>query len=67
MGELDAHERRAGLAVVANGSTPPPTERWRCWPPLPPGGPDNPASWAGYAQLAPHVLAAGPLVDASPG
>ena len=31
-----------------------------------PGDPDNPASWAGYAQLAPHVLAAGPLVDSSP-
>ena len=31
-----------------------------------PGDPENPASWAGYAQLAPHVLAAGPLVDSSP-
>jgi hypothetical protein len=31
-----------------------------------PGDPDDPANWAGYAQLAPHVLAAGPLVDASP-
>ena len=31
-----------------------------------PGDPENPASWAGYAQLAPHVLAAGPLGDYSP-
>ena len=30
-----------------------------------PGDPEDPLSWAGYAQLAPHVLAAGPLVDAS--
>jgi hypothetical protein len=30
------------------------------------GDPENPASWAGYAQLAPHVVAAGPLIDASP-
>jgi hypothetical protein len=26
-----------------------------------PGDPDNPASWPAYAQLAPHVLATGPL------
>jgi hypothetical protein len=31
-----------------------------------PGDPENPANWAGYTQLAPHVLAAGPRVDASP-
>jgi hypothetical protein len=31
-----------------------------------PGDPQNPASWATYAQLAPHVLAAAPLVDSSP-
>ena len=31
-----------------------------------PGDPENPASWAGYTKLAPHVLAAGPLVDSSP-
>jgi len=30
-----------------------------------PGDPDNSASWPGYAQLAAHVLAVGPLVDAS--
>jgi TIR domain-containing protein len=28
-----------------------------------PGDPENPASWAGYTQLAPHVLAVGPLAD----
>src|SRR5205814_112017 len=27
-----------------------------------PGDPENPASWAGYAQLAPHVLATAPWV-----
>jgi TIR domain/Tetratricopeptide repeat len=31
-----------------------------------PGEPENPARWATYAQLAPHVLAAGPQVDSSP-
>ena len=31
-----------------------------------PGDPENPANWAGYARLAPHVLATGPLVDTSP-
>jgi hypothetical protein len=31
-----------------------------------PGDPENPVSWAGYAQLAPHVLAAVSLVDSSP-
>jgi DNA-binding SARP family transcriptional activator len=28
-----------------------------------PGSPNNPASWSAYAELAPHVLAAGPLGD----
>ena len=31
-----------------------------------PGDPANSVSWAGYAQLAPHVLAVGPLIDHSP-
>jgi hypothetical protein len=31
-----------------------------------PGDPDNSASWPGYVQLAPHVLATAPLGDASP-
>jgi hypothetical protein len=31
-----------------------------------PGAPDNPVNWAGYAQLAPHVLATAPLGDSSP-
>jgi hypothetical protein len=31
-----------------------------------PGDPVNPAGWAGYAALAPHVLAAGPLADQHP-
>jgi TIR domain-containing protein/tetratricopeptide repeat protein len=31
-----------------------------------PGDPDNPVAWAGYAALAPHVLATGPLGDHSP-
>jgi hypothetical protein len=30
-----------------------------------PGDPDDPVSWAGYARLAPHVLAVGPLGDPS--
>ena len=32
-----------------------------------PGDPEDPASWAGYAQLAPHVLATCPLGDHDPG
>jgi hypothetical protein len=28
-----------------------------------PGDPEDPASWAGYARLAPHVLATAPLGD----
>jgi DNA-binding SARP family transcriptional activator len=28
-----------------------------------PGDPNEPASWAGYARLAPHILATGPLGD----
>jgi hypothetical protein len=31
-----------------------------------PGTPDDPAGWAGYAALAPHVLATAPLSDSSP-
>ncbi len=31
-----------------------------------PGDPDDPASWAGYARLAPHVLATAQLNDSSP-
>src|SRR3954468_644580 len=31
-----------------------------------PGDPEDPASWAGYARLAPHVLATAPLGDHSP-
>ncbi|HEV3496742.1 MAG TPA: FxSxx-COOH system tetratricopeptide repeat protein, partial [Actinomycetes bacterium] len=31
-----------------------------------PGDPEDPTSWPGYAALAPHVLAAAPLADASP-
>jgi hypothetical protein len=31
-----------------------------------PGDPANAVSWAGYAQLAPHVLAVGALIDHSP-
>ena len=31
-----------------------------------PGDPNNPAHWEGYARLAPHVLATGPLGDAHP-
>jgi TIR domain-containing protein/tetratricopeptide repeat protein len=31
-----------------------------------PGDPDDPVAWAGYAVLAPHVLATGPLGDHSP-
>jgi DNA-binding SARP family transcriptional activator len=31
-----------------------------------PGDPENPAKWAAYAQLAPHVLATGSLSDPSP-
>src|SRR3954471_7246813 len=31
-----------------------------------PGDPEDPANWAGYAQLAPHVLATAPLGDHSP-
>jgi DNA-binding SARP family transcriptional activator len=31
-----------------------------------PGDPDDPASWSGYARLAPHVLATAPLGDHSP-
>jgi TIR domain-containing protein/NB-ARC domain-containing protein/tetratricopeptide repeat protein len=31
-----------------------------------PGDPDAPANWPAYAQLVPHVLAAGPLADLSP-
>ncbi|MGR6962972.1 tetratricopeptide repeat protein [Geodermatophilus sp. URMC 61] len=30
------------------------------------GDPDDPASWAGYARLAPHVLATAPQNDSSP-
>jgi hypothetical protein len=30
-----------------------------------PGEPDHPASWVGYARLAPHVLATAPLADHS--
>jgi hypothetical protein len=32
-----------------------------------PGDPEDPASWAAYAQLAPHVLATCPLGDHDPG
>jgi DNA-binding SARP family transcriptional activator len=32
-----------------------------------PGDPEDPASWSAYAELAPHVLATGPLSDHSPG
>jgi hypothetical protein len=32
-----------------------------------PGDPENPTSWAGYAKLVPHVLAAIPLGDHDPG
>jgi TIR domain/Tetratricopeptide repeat len=31
-----------------------------------PGDPEDPTSWPGYAQLAPHVLATAPLADSSP-
>jgi hypothetical protein len=31
-----------------------------------PGDPDNPARWAAYTALAPHVLASAPLGDSSP-
>jgi hypothetical protein len=31
-----------------------------------PGNPENPASWPGYARLAPHVLATAPQGDHSP-
>src|SRR4051812_8700572 len=31
-----------------------------------PGAPEDPASWPGYAALAPHVLATAPLGDSSP-
>ncbi|HEV3495645.1 MAG TPA: FxSxx-COOH system tetratricopeptide repeat protein, partial [Actinomycetes bacterium] len=31
-----------------------------------PGHPDDPVAWAGYAALAPHVLATGPLSDHDP-
>jgi hypothetical protein len=31
-----------------------------------PGDPHSPAGWAGYAELAPHVLATAPLGDRSP-
>ncbi|MGY1763749.1 FxSxx-COOH system tetratricopeptide repeat protein [Geodermatophilus sp. SYSU D00779] len=31
-----------------------------------PGDPDDPVAWAGYAALAPHVLATGPLSDHDP-
>jgi tetratricopeptide repeat protein len=31
-----------------------------------PGDPEDPASWPGYAALAPHVLATAPLADDSP-
>jgi hypothetical protein len=31
-----------------------------------PGDPEDPTSWPGYAQLVPHVFAAGTLVDFSP-
>ncbi|WP_448608592.1 FxSxx-COOH system tetratricopeptide repeat protein [Geodermatophilus sp. URMC 60] len=31
-----------------------------------PGDPEDPASWVGYAQLAPHVLATAPLGDYHP-
>ena len=58
--------RSSASSFLPTGSRPPPTGRWRCWPPPPPATRTNPASWAGYAQLAPHVLAAGPLVDSSP-
>jgi hypothetical protein len=30
-----------------------------------PGDPDDPANWASYAALAPHVLATAPLIDSS--
>jgi TIR domain-containing protein/tetratricopeptide repeat protein len=32
-----------------------------------PGDPEDPASWAAYAELTPHVLATAPLADSSPG
>jgi hypothetical protein len=31
-----------------------------------PGDPDDPARWAAYAELSPHVLATAPLGDSSP-
>jgi hypothetical protein len=31
-----------------------------------PSDPDDPANWAGYARLTPHVLATAPLGDSSP-
>jgi hypothetical protein len=31
-----------------------------------PGDPEDPASWAGYARLAPHILATAPLGDHNP-
>jgi DNA-binding SARP family transcriptional activator len=42
------------------------TEQQRAWELLVaahPGDPDDQAAWAGYAELAPHVLAAGPEGD----